>query len=34
MMARLTMADWVLDGKIEAEHGQFFENQLYRLYKP
>lgn len=34
MMARLTMADWLQNGKIEPGEAAHFENQLYRLYKP
>jgi hypothetical protein len=34
MMARLTMVQWLQDGEIESAEGEYFENQLYQLYKP
>lgn len=34
IMARLTMLQWLQDGEIEPAEAEYFENQLYRLYKP
>jgi hypothetical protein len=33
MMARLTMLQWLQDGKIEPALAEHFENQLYQLYQ-
>jgi hypothetical protein len=34
MMARLSMVEWLQDGKVGPAEAKHFENRLYRLYKP
>jgi hypothetical protein len=34
MMARVSMVQWLQDGLVGPTAGRYFEDQLYKLYKP